>query len=367
MPPPAELPSSPEMDSQVEFFTIASSVFQKAARAAEGSVERFFRIAGVTICLRFASENLVPRVTPAFNHLAIAPQSLPDLTICLWERVSREVRMPLLFSFFIRHVSIHWWDHVDNRGCLTAFTNNRIKSAFHPGPNILSLLDLHSNLGLYCVEAADQIAWFETGSPMRTILNWWMAERQRLLIHAGAVGTSHGGALFVGRGGIGKSTAVLSCLNAGFNYAGDDYCIVSLTPAPYVHSLYNTAKLKGAADLSRFPHLNTVLSNPNRDEGEKAMFFLHELYSDQLVEGFPLKVIFVPRVTGNSDTVIKKASPGFVLRALAPSTIAQLPGSGQPAFSFMSKLVRQVPCYEIEIGTDIAQIPAAVSRVLSAL
>jgi len=85
------------------------------------------------------------------------------------------------------------------------------------------------------------------------------------------------------------------------------------------------------------------------------------------VSGFPIKAVLIPRITGQSDTSVRPTTTGAALRALAPSTIFQLAGSGQTAFQTMSSLVKQVPCYSLELGTEMAQIPEVILSLLLSL
>jgi hypothetical protein len=273
--------------------------------------------------------------------------------------------MPLLISSLLDLITIKWWDILDPRQDIKGLNSDRIRSNFHIGPNILSLLDTEQNIALYWLENAEQLPYWEHGSPLRTILNWWTSDRDRQYVHAGAVGNHAGGVLLAGKGGSGKSTTALSCLNSNLTYASDDYCLIGHNPVPYVYSLYNTAKLKGLADIERFPHLRPLISNSDRLDEEKAMIFLKKHYPEKVVKGFPIKAILVPKVTGKTDTKLQKTTAIVALKALAPSTMFQLSGSGEKAFQTMSKLVKQVPCYVLEVGTDLAQIPDVISQLIS--
>lgn len=353
-----------EETDRIEFFNTVYQSFQRATQQV-GRIDRFYEVGGYTICLSFAGSSLVSHLTPAIAHIEIEKVAQPDLTVCLWDNYSTQTKMPLLISSLIDLITIKWWDILDPRQDIKGFNSDRIRSNFHIGPNILSLLDTHENIALYWLENAEQLPYWEHGSPLRTILNWWTSDRDRQYVHAGAVGTAMGGVLLAGKGGSGKSTTALSCLNSNLTYASDDYCLISNNPVPYVYSLYNTAKLKGLSDIERFPHLRPLISNSDRLDAEKAMIFLKKHYPEKVVKGFPIKAILIPKVTGKIDTNIQKSSSILALKALAPSTMFQLSGSGEKAFQTMSQLVKQVPCYVLEVGTDLAQIPDVISQLIS--
>jgi hypothetical protein len=351
---------------RVAFFQLVYRGFERAMESA-GGVERFYTIGRHTLRLRFAGAGLMPQLAPALAHLKIAPIADPDLTVCLWDNASTQTQLPLLIQSFVELIQIHWTDYLGPRKEVKAYDGDRIRTNFHIGPNILSVLDLQQNLACYWIDDAKNIPYWEKGSPLQTILNWWTTDRQHQYVHAGAVGTPAGGVLLAGKGGSGKSSTALACIASNLVYASDDYCLVTTDPQPYVYSLYNTAKLKGKADLERFPNLAPLVDNIDRMGVEKAMLFLHQHHADKIARGFPIKAVLIPQVTGKPDTHIRPATAGAALRALAPSTIFQLSGSGQTAFGMMSSLVKQVPCYVLELGTDMVQIPAAIEHLLSQL
>lgn len=345
------------------YFQMIEAGFKRAAQAA-GTIEQFYRLGGYTICLRFAGSALIPALTPALSHLATSPTS-PDLTICLWDSDSTHTPLPLLIESLVELLRLHWTEYLGPRKEIKAYDSDRIRTNFHIGPNILSVLDQQQSLGFYWVRSAQEVPYWEKGSPLQAILNWWTAHRQLQYVHAGAVGTKFGGVLLAGKGGSGKSSTALACVNSPLLYASDDYCLLETDPIPYVHSLYNTAKLKGQADLERFPRLAPLIDNIDRLEHEKAMLFLHQHHPEKVVSGFLIKAVLVPQVTGKPETKLRQTTAGDALRALAPSTMFQLSGSGQSAFQRMSSLVRQVPCYRLELGTEVAQIPEIILDLLS--
>jgi len=351
---------------RLAFFKTVSSVFQKAVKTLGGSIDHFYSIGGRTVCLRFAGAALIPYLTPAINHLAVKPTSAPALTVCLWDQASTGIQLPPLLSRFIHSLNAASGQHlVDGRGELIDYNSERLRAAFNPDSHVLSLLDTEQNLAVYWLNSkASQLPYYERGAPLRTILHWWINDRTHQFVHAGAVGMATGGVLLAGKGGSGKSTTALACLGSELSYASDDYCLIATEFTPYVYSLYSTAKLRGIEDLQRFPHVASRMSNVDRLETEKAMIFLNEHYPDQVIAGFPIKAILLPRVSKQTETNLKVATAGAALAALAPSTLFQLPGAGRMALQTMSKLVRQVPCYVLEVGSDLSQIPEVILRLL---
>jgi hypothetical protein len=352
-------------DQHQEFFQTIATAYQQAVNRTGGYSDRYYTIASRIFRLRFAGTEIIPHLTSAIAHLETKVTSTPEFTICIWDNQSTNTRLPLLLAHMVHSLSAGWAVHLDSRGEARRFSSQQIRTAFHPGPDILSVLNTQENFAYYWVEDARQLPYFERGSPLRTLLHWWLDDENYQFVHAGAVGNENGGVLLVGKGGSGKSTTALACLVAGMQYASDDYCLISTTPEPYVFSVYNTAKLVGKEDLDRFPSIASFFSNLDRLQEEKAMIFLQEHYPQKLAKGFPIRALLLPKVTNTPQTRLRRISAGLALTALAPTTLAQLPGSGKTAIRTMSQLIRQVPCYALELGSKINQIPPVIQSLLT--
>ena len=351
-------------DEYLAFFQFIYAYYIKAENKSAGYQDRFFSVGDRPVRLRFAGNGLIPALTPALAHLEIPLTNAPDLSVFLWDNVSTGTELPSIISRYLDSLG-EWWIHLGKRGEINELTNERIHTAYHLGPNILSIIDLKENLAMYWVKDAQALPYYEIGSPLRTILHWWADRGAYQFIHAGAVGLAAGGVLLAGKGGTGKSTTALVCLEAGLMYASDDYCLVKTDPVPFVYSLYNTAKLRGDLDLERFPLLAPFVSNKSRLESDKAVFFLQQHFPQLVSRGFPIKAILLPLVTDQKETRLRPVTAGAVLAALAPSTLFQLPGAGSTAIKTMKKLVGQVPGYILELGTDTAKIPETILGLLS--
>ena len=134
-----------------------------------------------------------------------------------------------------------------------------------PTVGTLCSYDPATRLALYWAQAAEHIPPWEIASPLRAILGWWALENDDLLVHGAAVGWAEDGLLLTAQGGSGKSTTALACLQAGLNYTGDDYVLLS-GQAPDIYSLYNTAKLYPQHLHKTLPELaKCVFSEVNPD------------------------------------------------------------------------------------------------------
>ncbi len=337
-------------DKCLAFFHFIYVIYKQAEQAFGGYQDRYFCMGDRPIRFRFAGNGLVTALTPALSHLEIPPTDMPELTVMMWDSVSTGTEIPSFLSHYFDSLG-EWWIHLGIRGEIKEYSNGRILAAYHLGPNIFSIIDLQENLALYWVKDAHALPSYEIASPVRTILHWWADRGKYQFIHGGAVGLTTGGVLLAGKGGTGKSTTALACLEAGMLYASDDYCLVRTDSNPFVYSVYNTAKLRGDLDLERFPHLAQFVSNQFRSENDKAVFFLQQHFPEQVSRGFPIEAIILPQLTYRNETHLRAVSAGTALTCLAPSTLLQLPGAGGVAFKSISNLVDQVPAYVLELGT----------------
>jgi hypothetical protein len=339
----------------VSYFSAAQEAFTSATRRTAARIDRVYRIAGYNVRLSFAGMSLLPYICPALEHLSIETAAPPHLTISLWDTTSTGAEMPP-----------PPWSLSDYgvRGEIAGYNNDRISTCFKHGSGAVSLLDSSLNQAIFWVRDADQLPYWEKGAPLLNILHWWMSQHGRLLVHGAAVGNDQGAALIVGRGGSGKSTTALACLSSGLLYLGDDYTIIETRPSPVVHSLYATAKVD-VNQVNAFPHLLPKIRNSGALASEKALMFLSPYYNKQMIPDLPVRAILVPRVTGGLQTQLKKISAAAALTALAPSTIFQLPRAGESNFKIVAQFVSKVPCYTLECGTNLAQIPEVVLSALS--
>ena len=101
------------------------------------------------------------------------------------------------------------------------------------------------------------------------------------------------------------------------------------------------------------------------DEGaEKSVVYLCDLHPAQVIRQFPLQALFIPRITGGRDTSLRPAPSIHGLKALAPSSIFQLVEPGEMAFQALARLVKQVPSFYLDLGTDLRQIPLVIQEYL---
>ncbi|MFC1811648.1 serine kinase [Thermodesulfobacteriota bacterium] len=344
-----------DLTKPAALFKSIKRTFEEAEEACGGCIDRFYKIGGYIVRLRFSGPALVAFISSALQHLTSAPVKTPELTVCLFDSASTGVNMPP-----------PPWSPEDYlpRGEVHGYKDEHIHTIFQPWSGVLNMIDMKADLAFYWISDASQVPYYETGAPLQTILHIWMQDHGRLLVHAGAVGTAEGGVLFAGKGGSGKSTIALACLNSDLFYAGDDYILLADDPMPFAYSLYNSGKLD-SGHIHSIAHLSSIACNSERSDGEKILIFLQDHFPDKIISGFPIRAILLPSITGTDRVTLTPTSPAMALKALAPSTIFQLPEAGPKTFYKIAKLVKLIPCYTLEMGPDLSKVPSMILRLSS--
>lgn len=343
------------IDGPASFFLHAYAAYLRAEMKCNGPINRWYNVGDYPVRLRFANEALVPTMSRALEHLTTTAHRSPDLTVCLWDSASTGSAMP----------PPPWSDSdYRERSEIRGYNTNGYRTAYELGSNFLSMLDTERNVALFWTRDADELPSYVSSAPLRTILHWWAGGHEHRLVHAGAVGTSDGGVLLAGKGGSGKSTTALACLDSDLSYVSDDYCLLESDPEPYAHSLYSSGKF-GPGSVPHLPHLTSKINNADGLDTEKAIVFLNQHYPEKLTAGFPVRAVFIPRVHDQTHTTITPASRMESLHALAPSTLFQLSGAGRDAFADLATFAKNTPAYHLNLGSHTPSTPAAISDFLS--
>ncbi len=330
------------------YLELALARFGEAVSAV-GCIEAELVVAGRVVRLRFAGPALVPRVLPALAHLARPRTSdVADLTVHLWDTSSTGVarlRAPCAAR------------ELGPDGTIRGFATH-LRASLRDGTGSWPILDLERGVAAVQLGEAGEITDCDAGIPLLHLFHTFFGAAGLTMVHAAAVGRPDGGVLLGGSGGSGKSTTALLCLDAGLSFAGDDHVLVDVA-GPVVHSVYATGKVEPGT-TARFPRLASAFASAAAPPpGEKIIAYLGDMS-----RGFPLRALVLPRVSGRRETEISPLPAALALRTLAPSTILQLPADGARTLASLASLCRRVPCFRLDVGTDLSQIPRAIERLL---
>jgi hypothetical protein len=327
------------------------------ARAAAATHEHSLtlRVAGHTARILFAGDALVPFVRgPLAPRLSANGEGPPDLTVRVWDARTTDVSAPPppeAPSAFGPH------------GEIPGYSAEPVLAAYSLASGALSVFDAESATGFFWVRDERDLTLHELGAPLLSLFGWFFRARGTQLVHSAAVGRGGQAVLLAGPGGSGKSTTALACLAAGLEHIADDYALVSGHPRPVVHALHATAKLN-ADSLARLPRFARDIRNPDREPEEKALLDLGRAAAARAAEGATLRAVVLPRVRAGGAPLLTPIAPGEALRALAPSTIFQMAGAGASTFTSLGALVKAVPAFRLDLGSDLSAVAARVASLL---
>lgn len=331
----------------------------RTAEARTGTILRDFVIAGIRFRFCFAGATLERALTPALAHRLSPPVGQGDVLLHIWDSASSGI------AICPPPVGRHCFSE---RGDIWGFDSRRYRSAFDRTDASLSLLDLSRGEGAFWIEDGANVPPWTRASPLRTLFHWALGARGMQLVHGAAVGNEHGGVLITGRGGAGKSTSALSCVGAGFDYAGDDHVLLTGGAEPRAHSLYGTARMHrdSAAHFGRF---DPDCSGPGPGQGPgKALIDLRRAPegAGRIVDSLALRAVLTP-VFGNApDTRVEPAQAALLVGAATYSSLAQLPHAGQEMVDFLTDTLRRLPGYRLILGTAVNRVPVAIAALLAA-
>ncbi len=340
-----------------------------------GTTETTVRVGRDHLRIRTAGDALAGPLLRAVQHLRLDPAPPPTATIDAWDSASTGRPLPLLVDRLLRLLDRTWLDDRDVRGELRAFADGPVRAAYY-GPQLLSVYDAERRAGIYWLQDAAALPWYESGAPFRVLLDWIVAAPTRQLLHAGAIGGPNGAVVLGGAGGSGKSTTALACLgHPELWYLSDDYVVVDVEPEPdpLVFGVYATAKLKSLADLDRFEHLRGAVVNRERatrdpegePDAEKPMLYVSEAAPECLAAEMPVRALVFPRFVSLDEPTVARLSSDVAFKLLAPSTVQQVPATGATALRCMRSLARRVPACGLGLPNDPRKIPDAVLAILA--
>jgi hypothetical protein len=358
--------AEPAEDPALAYFRRVRRAFAGAARRGGGYAEHRLQIGGVEVRLRLVGVGLGPVVLPALAPVMGRGGGRPDIEVELWDRATTGVGVPPP-PWKLRDVI--------TRGDVRGVSGSRIRAQVDTGSESLTMWDSSDRVGIMWAADARRLPYWVRAAPLRSILHWGLASAERHLVHAAAVGDEHSGALLAGPSGSGKSTTALACLQAGLGYVADDYVLAEIAPALRAVGLYGTAKTT-IGSLSLLPGLaDAVALTPETPKGvvdiaptpvpPKTVVDIARSRPDLVRRSAAISAILLPRITPGR-LALRPVAAADALRALAPSTILQHAHESAGGMAVMSALVRRVPAYALDLGSDIAAVAPAIRTLLEA-
>lgn len=195
----------------------------------------------------------------------------------------------------------------------------------------------------------------------------WLATQDRCLMHAAGVAVDGRGIMLIGEGGRGKTTTALAAVQRGFNYLGDDLCILrpdsSGRESHQLHGLYATAKL-----------------NPDTRErlGLTAWHTLGTTPKGKTVAAIPAEVGFAATVPLTAIVAVgpsRDAGPRVTrlacrdaLRQLGTASSPMLKAAGPSGgwLAAIARIARDVPVLSLALDWNLDRVVDSLAAIASA-
>ena len=237
---------------------------------------------------------------------------------------------------------------------------SRFRATYFPPLNLWQIYDHQEKFGLQWMMGTKSYPDWEPGSPLRVILHWAYRFAGMRLAHAGTLGKNAEGFILVGAGGSGKSGTVIGGIAHGLDSVGDDYVLIELDEnGVHAYPLFKTLK-QDRPGLARLGLENTIAATRTTNWQDKFEFECKELSGRSLADHLNIRAIVIPKIANAPTSTIRPIPKNRAMLALAPTGLFQMPGERDSGVRFYSDIVRRVPCFEMALSSD----PADVSQTI---
>lgn len=190
-------------------------------------------------------------------------------------------------------------------------------------------------------------------------------------LHGGGVvePETGGGVLFVGPSGSGKSTLTLQAASRGWSYLSDDSLLLSEEEGDVrAWALRRAFALtERTVEANRALNLESILNPPESFDPKKLRVEPEAVFPEGYVPFCTPRMIFFPRVSGESVSTLKKITQADCMSRLVkmcPWATFDKPAS-RGHLSALGALARRAHAYELEAGFDIFNDPSLTTTLIA--
>lgn len=335
--------------------------FERAlAASSDAQHELHLTLAGAAVRMRVVGGPLAADLTRAFAPALSARSAGPvELEIDVWDEAETGVPWP-------EEDDDGWEGGWELDGDLVWTTTDRRVLRGH-GPHWHYRFARRESLIVGSVSSAAAQTLVELGRPLNLPLSLWHLDHGHRVIHGALVSRDGHGALIAGRMGAGKSTVALACLEAGYEFLGDDHVAIAVDGENDLgHGIYGGARL-AAADLARFPALEPASLEGAGATAGKRLIRLADLPGARFAPTAEIRALVLPRVGRGEGAQASEASGAETLLAMVPTSMFRQPlRLGTSGMEPLARLAERVPAYWLETGSDNGSIVKAVDQMLAA-
>ena len=186
------------------------------------------------------------------------------------------------------------------------------------------------------------------------------------LIHASAIGRNGQAILFSAKSGAGKTTTMLTCVQAGFQFYSDDATLLRLTSDGQIE----VVSLLGCMNVTEttlgwFPELAPYTSEA-ASRTEKRLVMIHDTFPHHVAASGIVHAIIAPEVTDQALANIAPMSKMSLLGELLPFSLdLHDTNAAKNHLELLAKVLERVPCYRLKLGRARNDLPSLLEQVLA--
>lgn len=236
-----------------------------------------------------------------------------------------------------------------------------VNATYSVPENRWDIFDPHTGFGVRLQCGVNGSPPWEPSTPLVHFCRWIASQNGKSLVHAASIAHEGVGVLLVGDGGAGKSGTTLGAMLGGLQSAGDDYSLISDGPPYFAHAIHHTVK----QDLNGLRRLG-LPTNFELNWQNKAVFQPEGIIGSAIVDAVEVRAIVMPQRGATKTTLSKIAAPQ-VFKTLALSTLIQLGGDPAVFFKSCGSMVRELPCYRMDMSAENDEIVGVLKDFLRTL
>jgi GT2 family glycosyltransferase len=300
-------------------------------------------IGPLSVLIRIAGPKLAERLFAPMRHIAVPTAGAPDLTICAWSIAETGIPLP---------VGVAW-------------TYDEPYEWVRPGGGLI----------VSCLPSAEELQRISIARPFQWSLISALTSAGLPALHGALVAApgSEAGLLLVGPNGSGKSTTCLSALQAGFQLVGEDVVVIERTTTGVIgHSLYCSCNLTQQTQ-ALFANLPGPLILPHgaAPDAKSILILPPDGPQSPMRRSLPVAALVFTVITGEpgASRIIPISRDEAAERfeaALRQSK--KLPDPHRRAHEDAAlPLLAELPAFRLDLGTDLALVPEALSALSRSL
>ena len=315
-------------------------------------------LAGQVFSVRLAGSALAAAVGPSLAHLAgKSACGNPDsgAGVALWDCAATAITPPDVPGGAD-------WTAAGESWRVTSHGQGRYLCEARPAS--LLWLDRREGQLVGCFADAGNLGCADRARPLQRVMSELCRSLGIQEIHAGLVGRHGRGVLLVGAGGRGKTTSSLDALHDGLQFLGDDSVAIGEGEANRLcgYSLYASARVR-TEQLSRWPAFHGHWKFPAPPE-EKALLLPNTFIPRHLAASVQIAAIAIPVVAGRGVRADRVSGLAAFHALVDESRDNRRFGMTAAEFRRVSRLTREIPCFQLEVGHDPAEVAAAIGSLI---